>query len=246
MLARAALRALVEMTGLTRARALALLAPLLLVAGLPSALSYSEAGLTVLGRPVLDPMDELVGTVGLSLGVLITTVALGWLGRQHHRAAAVGPGFVAGPVSGWCGWPSPSALAWRWRGCSSPDPSGLPYDDHGEWGGLYHSLGDAPQQELLPDATGMGPHPDGVGVKIEGLLDDLGRHTAQAQLLHDNPLPDLDAGRQLQGQSRQGLLPGLDLALLVRIAQGGKVNGLQEDGHPPRFQQGGQALDDRR
>ncbi|MDP3063768.1 MAG: sodium-dependent transporter [Chloroflexota bacterium] len=89
-----------ETTGVSRARALYVLAPALALLGLPSALSYSGVGLDVLGQPFLDRLDTIVSTFGLSVGVLLTVLVLGWL--AHRRV------LLKDAPRGAVGW------AWLW------------------------------------------------------------------------------------------------------------------------------------
>lgn len=51
----------------------------ILVLGTLSALSYSPIRLGIMGRPVLDLLDTAMGTFGLLLGGLLTSVALFWM-----------------------------------------------------------------------------------------------------------------------------------------------------------------------
>jgi NSS family neurotransmitter:Na+ symporter len=86
--------ALMEATGIGRRGSLALLLGILILLGLPSALSYSAVELKVAGYPVLDSLDTLTGMVLLPLGVLITAIILGWLTPMHQMVREVKPGFV--------------------------------------------------------------------------------------------------------------------------------------------------------
>ena len=89
-----ALVALREAAGVGRRLGLALLLPLLVALGLVSALGYTAADLRLLGRPTLDVLDELTGSLLLPLGVLATAVVLGWLTPIRAMACEVRPGFV--------------------------------------------------------------------------------------------------------------------------------------------------------
>ncbi len=51
---------------------------LILLAGLPSALSYSAFELAVLGRPFLDVIDSTVGTLGLPLSAIALVAIFAW------------------------------------------------------------------------------------------------------------------------------------------------------------------------
>jgi NSS family neurotransmitter:Na+ symporter len=86
--------ALMEATGVGRRGSLALLLGILILLGLPSALSYSAVELTLFGYPVLDHLDKLTGMLFLPLGVLTTAIILGWLTPMHRIVLEVKPGFV--------------------------------------------------------------------------------------------------------------------------------------------------------
>lgn len=86
--------ALREATGLGRHAGLLWVLGLLLLLGLPSALSYTSVGLTWLGMPVLDVLDHLTGAVLLPTGVLATALILGWLTPAGVLAREVRPGFI--------------------------------------------------------------------------------------------------------------------------------------------------------
>jgi NSS family neurotransmitter:Na+ symporter len=83
-----------EATGISRNQALAILAPLLLVAGLPSALSYSGVRLSLAGKPVFDFLDTTIGDYGLPVGVLVTALVIGWWLPSRSLQQAIGGGFV--------------------------------------------------------------------------------------------------------------------------------------------------------
>jgi NSS family neurotransmitter:Na+ symporter len=68
--------------GISRRLSLGIVLALLLLLGLPSALSYSGLEWEVAGRPVFDVVDTAVGTFGLPIGVFITGVTLSWLGSR--------------------------------------------------------------------------------------------------------------------------------------------------------------------
>jgi neurotransmitter:Na+ symporter, NSS family len=81
-----------EARGWSRGRAAALLTGAVVALGLPSALSYSAAGLTAGGVPVLDLMDETVGTLGLPVAALLLAVAFTWFVSRDVLAAEIGAG----------------------------------------------------------------------------------------------------------------------------------------------------------
>ena len=75
-------------TRLSRPRATLLLAAGVFAAGVPSALSYSPVGLAAAGRPVLDLVDESVGTFALPVSALLLVWVFVWradLGRADLR-----------------------------------------------------------------------------------------------------------------------------------------------------------------
>jgi NSS family neurotransmitter:Na+ symporter len=78
--------------GGTRRQGVVWLGAAMLVAGLPSALSYSPLAWTIGGRPVLDAVDSVVGTYGLLAGGLVTVVALFWLGDPRLITRDIGEG----------------------------------------------------------------------------------------------------------------------------------------------------------
>ena len=65
-------------TGWTRRRASVVITGVIILAGLPSALSYSAVGLSVLGRPFLDVLDASVGSYALPLGALGIVFVFTW------------------------------------------------------------------------------------------------------------------------------------------------------------------------
>ncbi|RQD80481.1 MAG: sodium-dependent transporter [Methanocalculus sp. MSAO_Arc2] len=73
------LSSLVARKGISRKKASAALTGGVIAVGLPSALSYSALDLTVSGIPVLDVLDETVGSFGLPFTALLMAVAFGWV-----------------------------------------------------------------------------------------------------------------------------------------------------------------------
>lgn len=65
-------------TRLDRPRATRLLTAGVFVVGVPSALSYSPVGLAVAGKPILDLVDESVGTYALPISALLIAVVFVW------------------------------------------------------------------------------------------------------------------------------------------------------------------------
>ena len=70
--------ALREVLGWTRRRTTLLLTGGIIALGLPSALSYSGVRLTIAGVRVLDFLDETVGTLGIPIAALLTSVTFTW------------------------------------------------------------------------------------------------------------------------------------------------------------------------
>lgn len=67
-----------EALGWTRQKTTAVLTAVLLLVSLLPALSYSAARLLLFGIPVLDLMDETVGTIGLHLSAAVVAIAFTW------------------------------------------------------------------------------------------------------------------------------------------------------------------------
>ncbi|MDD5142676.1 sodium-dependent transporter [Methanoregula sp.] len=67
-----------EATAWTRKRTTAVLTGVLLVVSIIPALSFSAARLSLGGIPVLDLMDETIGTIGLLLSAVIMAIAFTW------------------------------------------------------------------------------------------------------------------------------------------------------------------------
>lgn len=55
---------------------------ILIIIGLPAAASYSAFSLSFQGIPILDAMDEVFGTIGLSASALLLSIAFAWLFDQ--------------------------------------------------------------------------------------------------------------------------------------------------------------------
>jgi NSS family neurotransmitter:Na+ symporter len=73
-----AVATLTSATSWDRPRATAVLTAGLCVLGLPSALSYSPVDLALGGRPVLDIVDESVGTFGLPISAVLIVAVFAW------------------------------------------------------------------------------------------------------------------------------------------------------------------------
>jgi NSS family neurotransmitter:Na+ symporter len=88
-------------TSLTRSRATRYLTVGIFLLGIPSALSYSPVRLAVAGQPVLDLVDESVGTYALPISAILITFGFVWateienvrtdLGRLYPLARYVTP-----------------------------------------------------------------------------------------------------------------------------------------------------------
>jgi neurotransmitter:Na+ symporter, NSS family len=73
-----AMAAVTGTTGVPRKKISAILTGLVILIGLPSAISYSSLSLNLFGTRILDLMDETVGTLGLPITALITAVIFTW------------------------------------------------------------------------------------------------------------------------------------------------------------------------
>ncbi|MFB6284531.1 MAG: sodium-dependent transporter [Halobacteria archaeon] len=65
--------------GTSRTRAIGSMLVILFMAGLPSALSYTSAGVSMSGMPFLDFIDESISDIGLPITALIIAVTFTWL-----------------------------------------------------------------------------------------------------------------------------------------------------------------------
>jgi NSS family neurotransmitter:Na+ symporter len=80
---------LVDETTLSRRKATTLLAGIVLLLGMPAALSYSRVGLQVLQMPVLDLMDPLFGTFAIILSALFISVSATWFVKKEVIATQI-------------------------------------------------------------------------------------------------------------------------------------------------------------
>ncbi len=69
---------LVDEISLSRLKASSLLTGIIVVLGLPAALSYSSMGLQILNTPILDLLDVLFGSLGIMLTALLISVSVTW------------------------------------------------------------------------------------------------------------------------------------------------------------------------
>ncbi len=81
-------------TDWSRKRASIIVTGLILLAGLPSALSYSAVELSVLGRPFLDALDSTVGSLGLPLGAIALIIVFTWAQDEAALRAQLGDSVV--------------------------------------------------------------------------------------------------------------------------------------------------------
>lgn len=70
--------AVMEKTSFSRRKTSGILTLLLLLVGLPAALSYTPMNLSIFGARVLDILDETIGAIGLPITALLTTLVFAW------------------------------------------------------------------------------------------------------------------------------------------------------------------------
>lgn len=103
--------ALGDATPLNRRQAVAVTTAATVMLGVPSALSYTSIKLRIGDLLFFEVMDTGIGTIGLAVGALVTTLILAWPGRRLALAALRGSG-LAGEVSVWFArWVVPAAIA---------------------------------------------------------------------------------------------------------------------------------------
>ncbi|MFC5366813.1 sodium-dependent transporter [Salinirubrum litoreum] len=78
----------------SRARTTAGVLGLIALAGLPSALSYTPARAAVFGQPVLDLLDETVGTLGLPISAVVVAVVFTWFVDRETLGRELGTGWL--------------------------------------------------------------------------------------------------------------------------------------------------------
>jgi len=69
---------LIDTYGIDRKKATSMIFLLVILIGLPSALSYSSLNLELFGMPILDINDLAFGTIGIILAGLILSIIVGW------------------------------------------------------------------------------------------------------------------------------------------------------------------------
>ncbi|MDO8842273.1 sodium-dependent transporter [Methanocalculus sp.] len=74
--------ALAGVFGISRRSMAAFVTLLLIIIGMPAAASYSAISLRIADIPILDAMDEVFGTIGLSASALLLSIAFAWLFDQ--------------------------------------------------------------------------------------------------------------------------------------------------------------------
>ncbi|GEM_PF-2052023 len=82
--------AVMKATGMSRKRTSLILTIFILLLGLPSALSYSSLSLKIVGVRILDLMDETVGTMGLPITALLTSVIFTWFLEKRVLSSQIG------------------------------------------------------------------------------------------------------------------------------------------------------------
>lgn len=82
--------AVCESLSWSRVRGTAFLTGAILIAGLPSALSYSTINLTIGGIRVLDFMDETIGTLGLPITATLLAIVFTWFLDKDVLADEIG------------------------------------------------------------------------------------------------------------------------------------------------------------
>ena len=81
-------------TGWSRRRASVAATALILLAGLPSALSYSAVELSLFGEPFLDVLDASVGTLALPVGAVAIVIVFAWFQDAAALRAQLGDSIV--------------------------------------------------------------------------------------------------------------------------------------------------------
>lgn len=77
-------------TDWSRGRASIVMTGIILLAGLPSAVSYSAIELSILGIPFLDALDSSVGTLGLPIGAVAIIIVFAWVQSPETVRSQIG------------------------------------------------------------------------------------------------------------------------------------------------------------
>jgi len=80
----------IKRTGWSRPRSCAIVTMAIILAGLPAALSYSSMNLTLAGVRILDAMDSLVGTAGIVISAILTSLVISWYVDQKTIESGIG------------------------------------------------------------------------------------------------------------------------------------------------------------
>jgi len=100
-----------EATAWTRRKTAGVLTGVLLVVSILPALSFSAAQLSLYGIPLLDLMDETIGTIGLHLSAALLAIAFTWfLPREVFESATNRSFFISRVVFPLCKYVIPAAL----------------------------------------------------------------------------------------------------------------------------------------
>ena len=130
--------ALMTATRFSRRQVCAALCLFILLVGMPAALSYSTADLSVAGIRILDIMDEIFGTIGLILTALITSIILAWYsGKEKVQQELYGIGIIHSVILNACRFVIPSLLS-----------AALVF--------RIAANADVPDWRIVPDTTGIG------------------------------------------------------------------------------------------
>jgi NSS family neurotransmitter:Na+ symporter len=103
--------ALGDATALSRKQAIGVTTVATVLLGIPSALSYTSVQLSIGDLSFFELMDTAIGTIGLALGALVTTVILAWPGRRRVLSALEGSGFPGAASTWFARWVVPAAIA---------------------------------------------------------------------------------------------------------------------------------------
>ncbi len=104
---------LIDACGYTRKKAVELIAGLVLLLGLPSALSYAGYKITLAGKPFLDAIDWFTGTYYLPFSALLLywVIAWKWKPQEYLRMINDGHWHIPPQYIFWIQWVIPVVLA---------------------------------------------------------------------------------------------------------------------------------------